>query len=552
MTRRIFRAIVMAALTILTIALVLSIWVSYSYFTQVQYRQLREETILAARALSLEGDSYFEGLENQVSCRMTWVDEQGNVLYDSRGDSVVMENHRLREEIQEALDSGYGQSARYSGTLFQRYLYSAQRLPDGTVLRLSTQQSSVLKLMEELFLFIALVLVMAVGLSLLLARRLSRDIVSPINCLNLDDPLSNRDYEEILPLLQRMEIQRSQLQAQAVELRQKKKEFQTVIRSLGEGLVLLGSDSTILSINPAAARLLGITPNCLGANFSVANRNPDISTITNSALAGSKQEITVTLAEGKYLASASPVKSEGQITGVVLLLFDVTEKQRSEQLRREFTANVSHELKTPLHVISGYAELMKSGLVPQENTAAFSEKIYSQTQQLIHLVNEILQLSRLDEGAADMQWTQVDLFALAQETVREFTAPAELAGVSLKLEGTHVFFQGIPQLISGILFNLTDNAIKYNRETGSVLLRIEDNSSHACLTVSDTGIGIPEEYQERIFERFYRVDKSHSAAVEGTGLGLSIVKHAAAIHNASITLDSVPGQGATITVCFPK
>lgn len=552
MTKRIFRSIILAALTVLMAALALILGALYTHFTNVQMAQLREETALAAHAVANEGLRYFEKLDGGLECRITWIAADGGVLYDSRSDSGTMENHLQREEVIRALDTGYGQSSRYSDTLLERYIYAAERLPDGTVLRLSISQSSVLNLVLGMSQFIAVVLAVALVLSSILAGRLSRSIVKPLNELDLDDPLSNREYGEILPLLRRMDAQQRQLRAQSVELRQKQKEFNTVTRSLSEGLVLLNSSGTILSINPAAARLLETTPNCLGADFAVANRNRDIAALVEQALSGQKEEQTVSLSAGKYLAAASPVKSENTVFGVVLLLFDVTQKHQAEQLRREFTANVSHELKTPLHAISGYAELMKSGMVPPEDMRAFSKKIYTETQRLVQLVEDTLRLSRLDEGAADMQWSSVDLYDTARSTLQALSAAAELSGVALGLEGGSAVINGIPQLVSGVVFNLTDNAIKYNKKGGSVTVRVEDRETEALLTVADTGIGIPEEHRERIFERFYRVDKSHSKEVGGTGLGLSIVKHAALIHNAKVTLDSALGRGTTVTVCFPK
>ncbi len=552
MTKRIFRAIILVALTVLAAALLLSTAAMYTYFTRVQFNQLREETALAAHAVEHQGLQYFDGLTQNVSCRMTWIDRDGTVLYDSRSDHGTMENHLQREEIRQALESGYGQSTRYSGTLFQRYLYAAQRLSDGTILRVSTQQNSVIGLVSELMQFIFLVLAVAVILSLLLASRLSQSIVNPINNLNLDDPLSNKDYIEIRPLLQRLDSQQGQLRSQENELKKKRKEFNAVTRSLSEGLVLLNSASTILSINPAAARLLEVTPNCLGADFSVANRNAEVNALVDAALSGRKEEATITLPDGNYLAAASPVKTGGSVFGVVLLLFDVTQKQKSEQLRREFTANVSHELKTPLHAISGYAELMKSGLVPQQDMLTFSDKIYSEAQRIIRLVEDILRLSRLDEGAEDMQWAEVDLYDHARSVLQDLSAPAELDSITLRLEGDRATIHAIPQLLSAILFNLTDNAVKYNRPGGSVTLRIQDLEESVLLTVTDTGIGIPAGEQERIFERFYRVDKSHSKEVGGTGLGLSIVKHSAIILGAQLRLESDLGKGTTISVRFPK
>ena len=552
MTKRIFRAMYTVALTVLLCALVLVMWAVHSYFTGIQLNQLRTETALAAHAVANEGSRYFENLDGTMDCRITWIAADGSVLYDNRSDSGEMENHLEREEVRQALAGGYGESTRYSGTLMARYIYAAQRLSDGTVLRLSTSQGSVLSLMLGMSGSIALAVAATLALSFWLSRRLSLQVVKPLNELNLDTPLSNTVYEEIQPLLRRLDSQQRQLRAQSTELKQKQKEFNTVTRSLSEGLVLMNSAGTILSINPAAARLLEVTPNCLGADFSVANRNRDIAALVEQALTGQKGEQTVSLTGGQYLAAVSPVRTEDEVFGVVLLLFDVTQKHQAEQLRREFTANVSHELKTPLHAISGYAELMKSAMVPPEDMARFSEKIYAETQRLIQLVEDTLRLSRLDEGAEDMQWSDLDLYDAAQQAVQELSAPAELNGISLTLEGAPAVIHGIPQLVSGILFNLTDNAVKYNRPGGSVTVRVEAREDGALLTVADTGIGIPEEHRERVFERFYRVDKSHSKEVGGTGLGLSIVKHAVLILGAKLTLESQVGEGTTITVRFPK
>ena len=552
MTKRIFRSIFLAALAVLLAALVLVMGALHSYFTSVQVSQLRVETALASHAVANEGVSYFDKLDDTMDCRITWIAADGTVLYDNRSDSDSMVNHLEREEVRNALSQGYGESVRYSDTLLERYIYAAERLPDGTVLRLSAAQSSVLNLTLDIFGNIALIIGAAVLLSYILARRLSRNIVQPLNTLDLDSPLSNKEYEEISPLLRRLDSQQEQLRLQSRELKQRQKEFNTVTRSLSEGLVLLSSSGTILSINPAAAKLLEVTPNCLGADFTVANRNNVIAVLVEKALSGKKGEQTVSLSAGKYLAAASPVRSGGILSGVVLLLFDVTQKHQAELLRREFTANVSHELKTPLHAISGYAELMKSGLVSQTDMAPFSEKIYTEAQRMIRLVEDTLRLSRLDDGAADMQWTDLDLYDAACQTSRELSAAAELTGVTLQLEGTSAVMRGIPQLVSAILSNLTDNAIKYNRPGGSVKLRVENRVSDVLLTVTDTGIGIPEEYRERIFERFYRVDKSHSKEVGGTGLGLSIVKHAAQILGAELQLESSPGKGTIVTVRFRK
>ena len=552
MTNRIFRSICLVALSVLLASVVLIMGVLYSYFTQVQFDQLRTETALTAHAVANQGLSYFDGLDDTTGCRITWIAADGSILYDSRSDHSGMENHLQRAEVKEALASGYGQSSRYSDTLMERSIYAAQRLPDGTVVRLSTSQNSILTLVLGMAQPICVVIAVALVLSLVLASRLSRHIVKPLNELNLNDPLSNQDYEEIQPLLQRLNAQQCQLRAQSKELAQKQKEFTTVTRSLSEGLVLLNTSGTILSINPAGARLLEVTPNCAGADFSVANRNPEIAALAEQAMAGEKAEKTLELNTGIYMVAARPVKTEGIVTGVALLLLDVTQKQQAEKLRREFTANVSHELKTPLHAVSGYAELLKSGMVRPEDVPHFSEKIYAEAQRLIRLVEDILRLSRLDDGGTDMQWAETDLYDTVRQTMQSLVCAAELANVTLKLEGGSAVVNGIPQLLSGIVFNLMDNAIKYNRNGGTVTARVEDLPTGVRLTVTDTGIGIPQSEQERVFERFYRVDKSHSKEVGGTGLGLSIVKHAAMIHNAKIEVNSTVEKGTSIAVTFPK
>ena len=550
MTKRIFRSMFTVALTALLCGLLFVMGAVHSYFTGIQVEQLKGETALAARSLAKEGSNCFTDLDDSIDCRITWIAEDGQVLYDNRSNSGDMENHLARQEVRQAMQTGYGQSIRYSGTLMARYIYCAQRLSDGSVLRLSTSQSTMLSIVLGMSGSIIVAIAASMALSLWLSRRLSKQVVKPLNELDLDAPLSNTVYEEIHPLLRRLDSQQRQLRSQSVELKQKQKEFHTVTRSLSEGLVLINSAGTILSINPAAAHLLEVTPNCLGADFSVANRNQEIAALAAQALAGEKGEQTVSLLGGQYLAAANPVRTEGQISGVVLLLFDVTQKHQAEQLRREFTANVSHELKTPLHAISGYAELMKSGMVPPEDMARFSGKIYGETQRLIRLVEDTLRLSRLDEGAEDMRWSQIELYEVARQAIQAQSATAELEQISLKLEGSSAKIQAIPQLVSGIVSNLVDNGVKYNRPGGSVTVRIWQEGADTILEVADTGIGIPQEHQERVFERFYRVDKSHSKEVGGTGLGLSIVKHAVLILGAKLSLNSKVGKGTTIQVRF--
>ena len=551
MTKRIFRSICAVALAVFLAALALIMGVLYSYFSQVQHDQLRTETTLAARAVSSQGMDYLTGLD-KTECRITWIAADGTVLFDNRNDSSSMENHLEREEVQQALAYGYGESARYSVTLMEQTLYAAQKLDDGSVIRLSVSQSTVLTLILGISQPICVVIAVAIVLSLVLASRLSKKIVEPLNELNLDDPLSNADYDELAPLLRRIDAQQKQLRYQAKELSRKKTEFNTVTRNMSEGLLLLSGEGRILSMNPAAGRLLGVGHSCAGQDFLTVNRTPEVQGLVRQALGGTRSEKTVALLGSIYQVDASPVCTEDGVSGVVLLLIDVTEKERAQQLRREFTSNVSHELKTPLHAISGYAELMKGGIVKAEDIPQFSEKIYAEAQRLIGLVEDILRLSRLDDGGDEMTWEQVDLMAVTKETVSDLASSAALAEVRVEVVGGPTVVRGIRQLLGGIVSNLVGNAIKYNRPGGSVTVTLGGSETDVTLTVADTGIGIPAEHQSRVFERFYRVDKSHSKEVGGTGLGLSIVKHAVMIHKGTVDLRSTPGIGTTVTVTLPR
>ena len=551
MTKRIFRSIWLVALAVFLASVVLIMGVLYSYFTAVQQKQLRTETMLTAQGVTLKGDSYFEGLDLE-GCRITWIGTDGAVLYDSQGDAATMENHADREEVKEALATGFGESSRYSTTHMERLLYSAKRLPDGTVIRLSSQQQSVLILVLSMLQPMAVVIAIALGLALLLAARVSKQIVKPLNELDLDEPLQNEEYDELAPLLRRIDSQQKQLKGQEMELRRRKREFEAITGNMNEGLVLLNARGRILSINPTAARLLGTDAGCVGRDILAVNREPELQTLLLQAQEGHRGEQVLDLGGGGYQLDVSPVLTDGTVTGVVLLFVDVTEKERAEEMRREFTANVSHELKTPLHTISGCAELLQSGLVKAGDEKQFVGQIYSEAQRLICLVEDIINLSHLDEGAGEMRREPVDLFALAERTVASLAPVAERAGVTVCLSGGPAEIVGIAQLLGGIVYNLCDNAIKYNRPGGTVEIAVNRESAGVGLSVRDNGIGIPAEHQSRIFERFYRVDKSHSKEVGGTGLGLSIVKHAAMIHGASVDLKSNPGEGTAITVFFPK
>lgn len=404
----------------------------------------------------------------------------------------------------------------------------------------------------EMLLPIILIVGVDLFVAFMLASGLTKKIIKPLNELDLNNPLSNSEYEEILPLLRRIDEQQQRLRLQSEQLKRRRDEFNAVTLSMNEGLVLLNDKGIILSINPAASNILDAKEDCVGMNILEINKSNILQGLIKNAMDGSRMESVIENTDGEYQIDVSPVISQGRISGAVILLFDVTEKEKAEQVRREFTANASHELKTPLQSILGYAELLKYNLAKEEDISSFSNKICSETKRMMHLVEDIINLSVLDEGATGMLRTGVDIYSIANEVVENLVSSAELAGVKLELMGEHITVNGIPQLISGIVFNLCDNAIKYNKQGGKVNVNISQNKEYVILSVRDTGIGIPGEHLDRIFERFYRVDKSHSKEVGGTGLGLSIVKHSAKLHNAQIEIDSKVSEGTIIKVLFPK
>lgn len=551
MTKRIFRSVCIVAVVVLFASLALVMGVLYDYFSGSQENQLKTQTDLAAQGIEHEGSSYFDGLDSE-ELRITWIDKNGKVLFDNKTDASSMENHLEREEVRQAVENGYGKSSRYSETLTEKSLYSAKKLSDGSVLRLSVSQYSVLTLFLGMLRPVLIIALLAVVLALLLAYRLSKNIVTPLNKLNLDSPLSNKVYEELSPLLKRMDAQQRQLKHQSEELKRKREEFETATENMSEGLIILNEKGVILSINRAAAKMLGLSEDSVGKDIFSEKTSVNLKEPTQIALSGKNKEEVFALRDGNCQLLANPVSTDGKVTGAALLVLDVTEKERAEQMRREFTANVSHELKTPLQTISGYAELLANGMVADKDKTAFSEKIYAEAQRMIRLIEDIIKLSNLDEGAVELTRETVDLYVTAENTVRSLLPAAKKANVTLSLNGENAEIYGIPQLLTAIVYNLCDNAIKYNKDGGTVFVSVKNNAENIVLSVRDTGIGIPKEQQERIFERFYRVDKSHSKEVGGTGLGLSIVKHAAKLHDAKITLESEVGKGTEITVIFPK
>ena len=544
MTSKIFRSTVFVAVVVLLCSLGVVMGVLYSHFSGVQVQQLKDELSLAVTGTEQYGNAFLENVESD-RFRITWIDTDGTVLFDTRVDQTAMENHANREEIREAMEQGSGSAVRNSSTMTEQTFYEARRLRDGTVLRISANQASAWALMVDMLWPVLLIAVLAMGLSAVLARRMAKKIVEPLNSLDLEQPLANDTYEELSPLLRRINQQHLQIDSQMRKLRRKADEFIQITSHMQEGLVVLDKETNIRSINSAAMQVFRTDEACVGGSFFQINRSNVLRNALNDALDRGHGS-TVQRIEGRaYRFDMSRIKSEGNLLGAVILAVDVTEAQNAEQLRREFSANVSHELKTPLQSIIGSAELLESGLAKPEDQPRFLGHIRREASRLVNLIEDIIRLSQLDEGV-ELSTETVDLLAVAEEVKAILQPSAEEKNVRIAISGAGFCVVGVRRMLQEILYNLCDNAIKYNVPGGSVAVQVEHNR----LVVSDTGIGIPAEHQSRIFERFYRVDKSHSKASGGTGLGLSIVKHAVSYHKAKIQLESTPGNGTTITIQF--
>ena len=550
MTKKIFRSMLLVAAVALLASLVVVVACMYRFSADAQVRQLKDGLDLAAAAVGQSGEAYLKDVADN-RCRLTWVAADGTVLYDTKADAATLPNHADREEIQDALQNGTGESVRYSDTLLEKTMYCARRLPDGTVLRISVSRATVGVLVVGMLQPIVLLLLLVLGLSAILARRLSHHIVEPLNELDLEHPLDNECYEELAPLLSRINRQRGQIDRQLRELQRKTDEFSQITGSMLEGLVLLDDRWTVLSINPAAQRIFGTDSACVGQDFLTVERSHEMSAAIEAAMQTGHSEFRLHKNGRIYQLDLSRIDSATERAGAVLLAFDITEQEEAEQNRREFTANVSHELKTPLQGIIGSAELLENGMVKPEDTPRFVGHIRAEAQRLVTLIGDIIRLSQLDEGD-EMPAEPVDLADLAEEAVRDLQAEADKKHVTLHCGTQSACITGVRRLLYEIIYNLIDNAVKYNVDGGRVDIQVAGEPHNVRVTVKDTGIGIAPEHQGRIFERFYRADKSHSKASGGTGLGLSIVKHAVQYHHGSIDLQSQPGKGTQISVTFPK
>ena len=550
MAKKIFRSTMAVGLWVLLLSAALFLGMLYQYFTDRFTQELESETWLVARGVESMGLDYLDGL--RTDNRITWVAQDGTVLYDNEADAASMENHADREEIQEALFGIQGTARRESATLSQLTIYVAHRLDDGSVIRLAGSQSTVVHLLMAMAPPIVLILIVTLIFAAALSSRLTKRLVRPILELDLERPEDSEVYDELSPLLTRIRRQNDTIRAQMDQLRQQKQEFTALTENMSEGFLLLDAKGRVLSYNTGALRLLGAAAPAEEASVLTLDRSDVFQQLVEQVLDGRRSQVRMERAGRILQLLGDPVLRDGETAGAVLVLLDVTEREQAEQMRREFTANVSHELKTPLTSISGMAEIMKDGLVKQEDVRGFAADIYQESQRLIRLVEDILHLSRLDEGGGGLERQEIDLLDLARTVEDRLQSTAKQHQVELELDGDHGTIQGLPSVVEEMVYNLCDNAIKYNRPGGKAFVRVEDGADAVTVTVSDTGIGIPPEDRERVFERFYRVDKSHSKAIGGTGLGLSIVKHGAALHNAQLELDSAPGKGTTVRLRFPK
>ena len=548
MTKKIFRSIVFAVAVVLVISFSVVTLVLYNNFSQVSSDKLADQLNIVSTSVELMGDDYLSAFQSE-NYRVTWIDTDGTVLFDTEADSDSMDNHSNREEIEEAFKVGVGESERYSDTLMLKMIYRAEKLSDGTVLRISSTQDTVVALVLDVLVPVIVILVLSILLSAFLARWLSKSIVKPLNTLNLDNPTDNDVYDELTPMLTKINKQHKQISKQMRELKKRADEFEQIMASMNEGLVLLDKTGSVINMNSAAKNVFGVKDEVQGESFLVVDRSIKMSKCVNDALRGSHSEFREQRNGNEYQFGVNAIESGGKVIGVVIISFDITETAFAERNRQEFTANVSHELKTPLQTIIGSAELLENGLVKPEDTNRFVGNIRREATRLVSLINDIIRLSQLDENN-ELITEDVDLYDVAKEVKNDLLTLAVSKNIDLSVTGKNVTLKGVRRYLYEIIYNLCDNSIRYSKDGGKVQIDVSNDNNRIVLTVSDNGIGIPLEHQSRIFERFYRVDKSHSKETGGTGLGLSIVKHAVACHGGMIKLDSTVGKGTIVKIIF--
>ena len=551
MFKKIFRSSLLTAMIVLLASIFLIMGILHGIFENQLEDQLQKETAFVATAIENEGISYFDNLSKDGD-RVTLIDKDGTVLADSQVDVSKLENHGDREEVKQAETEGRGQSVRYSSTMTEKTVYYAQKLDNGQILRISADQFTIVTILLGISQPIAIVVIAAIVLSLILSMNVARHIVEPINDLDLDDPMENTVYDELSPLLRKIAHQNSTIEEQLKEARQKQEEFRIITDNMSEGFIVIDNQMKILTYNAAALKLFGAeqkTPE----NILALSRSKPFRDAIYKSLDGEHSQAEMTTDERVYSIISNPVyDTEQEVIGAVIVVIDITEISRREQLRREFTSNVSHELKTPLTSISGFAEIMKSGGTDEATVVDFSRSIYDEAQRPISLVSDIIKLSELDDGTIEYEPETVDLYTLSLEIASRLSPQAQEKKIHFTVNGEKAEITGVRKILDEIIFNLCDNAVKYNRSGGDVKVSVKNSADTVTVTVSDTGIGIPTVQQDRVFERFYRVDKARSKSIGGTGLGLSIVKHGVMYHNAQISLESKENEGTTVVINFPK
>ena len=560
MTKRILNGIIIVSLMVLLACTGLIMGVMYDYLGSQIDKELENEAWVVSVGLKDEGLAYLETLEKtgKVKNRFSLVAENGQVLYDSMNDEEVMENHLYREEIQEALIEGEGHAVRESETMASETRYYALLLEDGSILRIATNHYSQLGLILDTLGMVIVIVAILFGLSVAISHNITKHIVKPINDINLDRPDISENYEELAPLLDRIHQQNRKIRNQINKLRSRQEEFNLITSNMSEGLLIIDHEMEILTYNQSAIRILGGEGKTLiseegesRGNIFALNRSEPFRAVVEEALRGEHTTHRMTIGGETYEILGSPAVSEGAVTGAILILMDITEKEVGERLRREFTSNVSHELKTPLTSIYGVSDMLAAGLVKPEDVVGFAQTIKEESARLISLIDDIMQISRLDENSVHKEKEPLDLYELAGAVLNRLEGNAEKAGVEMKLEGESTLVLGVDYILDEIIYNLCENSVKYNRPGGTVVVHVRKEAGRCILQVSDTGIGIPAEGLERVFERFYRVDKSHSNLIPGTGLGLSIVKHGVAYHGGEVHIESKENVGTMVTVQLP-
>ena len=555
MTKKILAGVIGVSLVIMLVCVGLVMGIMYDYMGQKIDEQMASEAILTEEAWLTGGEEFLDRMENRpdIKSRITLIDSEGKVLYDSVADQSSMENHLEREEVKEALTEGVGKASRTSYTLAEDTRYYAKKTADGNIVRISTSHYSQLGLLLDTFGMIIITVAVLIVLSVFISYRVARAIIKPVNDIDLDNPDISENYEELGPLLHRIHQQNNRIKRQMENLRKSREEFNIITQNMSEGLIIIDKDAEILTYNRSAAEMLdGGDGRQIEGSVLKLNRSEPFRKAVSEALEGNNSQVYLNEGESTYEIISNPVREEEQVTGAILIVMDVTEREKGEKLRREFTSNVSHELKTPLTSIYGVSDMLASGLVKSEDVAGFAGTIKEESARLISLIDDIIKLSRLDESTAPQETEIIDVCGSARDVVSRLSGKASENDVELSFIGEPSEIRGVQHILDEIIYNICENAIKYNRPGGFVKVSVRNEGEESLITVADNGIGIPKADRERVFERFYRVDKSHSKQIGGTGLGLSIVKHGVIYLNGRINLESEEGRGTVITVGFPR